>query len=925
MALFPNKLLEVLGELDEESACLVIVNNIEGLPPQQRHTLRSLMLSKDEAVMKALALFRCDHQTEKLIGSLQEVLKNTSESSSIEKLQVQQQIQYSTANCSTDVPPSSRNHGSSTGSFAAQNTDVDGCDQKGSSDSLSQPIDSSPLVPPVLSVLPVPPVQHNDSCNNTSPPQNASYHPHNTIDENSQESGKYTEECLSEDSGAEESGMHKESQNESKIIDPAESPCSLAKAHTVQQSPDASQVSQKAKERALLLYGSPYDFAKNNNERERRLKASDRLFKDTLKESQKYLQHCVASPRTPAVRCRSPLPESNSRLLGLRFRSPGLETLIRSSSRQEGTKGLPRHNIKNTSRLERTVLPRTTDGQRAIFETQIMHTTQADNKSGNQSFAESQDNNDSKDDTGDKGRKDNAESAYNSINSESCRESDKCCQGTTKLPDGTADNMNKSQEDTAQKLNPEGQLEQELGLGLGLDLGLEGEGKGPEEIGDREEGAAELTATAHTEELFKKYLLEKPSEKGRQDSLLELSYASLLRYFSCPEVLSRLHAIALSNQGLVSKVNFIATLTELFSLHFPNASVTDSEILNLSRIYGIWSAPEEERSAVGFDELIGGISLLCKGRQEDNILETLSYLSQHKPLLSPDQLEAYLKSVYKIAIQSIPNSVKAAHISLNELSHMVVLQFLEDIRVESQSPSEGVIGGSRFVQWVLVNRGREPKKMETLKADILNDSMEISHKSVLGSGHLDLYPCLPSTPYYSSAHSSQHPFLPYHYPLPFCPPSYPRGQDTRSGISCQQVKGAPEYYTRHMGNLRVHESFLYSSPMQDSNYGGRNLDSSIAQTIDCRLPPDIDHLHHWPYSDYPPDSASSIQRSVKGSTKRPGMGTAAQNDLKTGGRGVQLEGMPNPYSTFDNPRNRRPPPNSIYTGNGIAFSQQHYY
>ncbi len=76
MAKFPAKLFDVLEGLDDESAGLIIINNISGgLTPDERTAVRAQVVAKSPAFVRALCLFRDHHKPQFLVCSLRRLLQ----------------------------------------------------------------------------------------------------------------------------------------------------------------------------------------------------------------------------------------------------------------------------------------------------------------------------------------------------------------------------------------------------------------------------------------------------------------------------------------------------------------------------------------------------------------------------------------------------------------------------------------------------------------------------------------------------------------------------------------------------------------------------------------------------------------------------------------------------------------------------------
>ena len=70
MELFPTRFLSILDVLDEESACVVVVNNVAGLTAAERKALRASLVDKNEALIQVLNEFKTNKDHQQLFESL---------------------------------------------------------------------------------------------------------------------------------------------------------------------------------------------------------------------------------------------------------------------------------------------------------------------------------------------------------------------------------------------------------------------------------------------------------------------------------------------------------------------------------------------------------------------------------------------------------------------------------------------------------------------------------------------------------------------------------------------------------------------------------------------------------------------------------------------------------------------------------------
>jgi len=75
MAQFPAKFLSILPDLDDESACLVIFNNLSGLSASEKSLLRPMLDSKTPSVVTPLLNFKTQQNVDSLIETLRNLLQ----------------------------------------------------------------------------------------------------------------------------------------------------------------------------------------------------------------------------------------------------------------------------------------------------------------------------------------------------------------------------------------------------------------------------------------------------------------------------------------------------------------------------------------------------------------------------------------------------------------------------------------------------------------------------------------------------------------------------------------------------------------------------------------------------------------------------------------------------------------------------------
>lgn len=83
MAEFPSKIMLLLEELDEDSSCVVILNNVAGLSPEEKASLRSMLEGQNKQLIDILLQFKSHKKPDILLSSLKTFFNSTQNTSKI--------------------------------------------------------------------------------------------------------------------------------------------------------------------------------------------------------------------------------------------------------------------------------------------------------------------------------------------------------------------------------------------------------------------------------------------------------------------------------------------------------------------------------------------------------------------------------------------------------------------------------------------------------------------------------------------------------------------------------------------------------------------------------------------------------------------------------------------------------------------------
>ncbi len=216
-----------------------------------------------------------------------------------------------------------------------------------------------------------------------------------------------------------------------------------------------------------------------------------------------------------------------------------------------------------------------------------------------------------------------------------------------------------------------------------------GEGSDPPTFAAAD-SATDLVSTVETEELFKRYLTEqRREESAARNPILELSYSTLLRYVDC--------GAALEQFSKVKQIGKSAFVAKMRSAAFA-ASGRESDAGKLRLVFDALSGRSKFQASVLVDSLLGGVVLFCKGTCEDKIRAALKHMSassfSDRKVRFP-ALRCLLASVFRIVTRFLPNSTRAAQVSLSELAGLTAAQCFED----NYAPPGGCIEVPDLVRW----------------------------------------------------------------------------------------------------------------------------------------------------------------------------------------------------------------------------------
>jgi hypothetical protein len=187
-------------------------------------------------------------------------------------------------------------------------------------------------------------------------------------------------------------------------------------------------------------------------------------------------------------------------------------------------------------------------------------------------------------------------------------------------------------------------------------------------------------ATLKIEELLERYLPKSaPLPKKETNNIIQLAYLSFLRYLKTNDVLSQLLQISKLGNNTITSHQFLFAINTLkqSKLHITNQTQIFTNAVN--QIFQLIN--QDSKSALSFEEIVGGLSILCNDSYSDIITSAFYFMNSNSKKIFAQtssitflKFKQYLHSLFNILVPSIPNSTKHAQICIPELSELSALE-----------------------------------------------------------------------------------------------------------------------------------------------------------------------------------------------------------------------------------------------------------
>ena len=189
-------------------------------------------------------------------------------------------------------------------------------------------------------------------------------------------------------------------------------------------------------------------------------------------------------------------------------------------------------------------------------------------------------------------------------------------------------------------------------------------------------------ASNRTEGIFKEYIqITKEPKTFKTNYITYISTITSLRYINFQDLLHKLKTLADNNSNKVTKTDLTESITSMIS-------VNEDVILNLYEALG------EE---LLFEELIGALAVLCKGKMQDKVEVAFLYLGSNNNRITFSLLYKFLLSIYKIMMSQIKSSAKNSDISAEQLAHLTSIQCFDNHKYMTTHNS--TITAEEFTLW----------------------------------------------------------------------------------------------------------------------------------------------------------------------------------------------------------------------------------
>lgn len=287
MSLLPPKILGLLDVLDEDSACLAIINNIEGFEQNEKKKLRSMLLSKEGSITNVFTEFISKKQIPEMVAKLKALLCPEAQEPTIHNekccitlLQEQNKGRNNNGINKQELIQLTHSTISNTASSSNGTTIPIKQDKEEKTENLTETVELMEYTKsPLNDCYDI----NNESYNASVADMNASDLPQNIttiIENNHQESEEFDAPFKT-------------------YCNPKNETLGISK-NDIQPIEELSNCENEKSGTNSVITANPYNYVRDNKEREKKLKDTDAQFKQLLLDSKDYIQTRPTSPKTLA-------------------------------------------------------------------------------------------------------------------------------------------------------------------------------------------------------------------------------------------------------------------------------------------------------------------------------------------------------------------------------------------------------------------------------------------------------------------------------------------------------------------------------------------------------------------------------------------------------------------------------------------------